>query len=189
VDLVDDLQRIIRSDPWFLSVLRAARDSGLLEWAIGARAIRNLVWDVLHGYQRRTPLADIDLVYFDSTNLGSDHERLSEERLARLLPGVPWQVKNQAAVHLWYERVFGESVPPLSSIEEAVATWPETATAVAVRLLPDDTLYVVAPFGPSDLFDMILRRNPARVSRDEFLRRCRDKAIQSKWPRGQLIGD
>jgi len=189
VDLVDDLQRVIRSDPWFLSVLRVARDAGLPQWAIGAGAIRNLVWDELHGYQRRTPLADIDLVYFDSTNLGSEHERLSEERLARLLPGVPWQVKNQAAVHLWYQRVFGQAVPPLTSIEEAVATWPETATAVAVRLLPDDTLYVIAPFGLSGLFHMILRRNPARVSRDEFRRRCRDKAIQIKWPRVQLIGD
>ncbi len=189
MDLVDDLQRIIRSDPWFLSVLRAARDSGLPAWAVGAGAIRNLVWDDLHGYERRTPLADIDLVYFDSRNLRSEHERLSEERLARLLPGVPWQVKNQAAVHLWYQRVFGQAVPPLTSIEEAVATWPETATAVAVRLLPDDTLYVIAPFGLSGLFHMILRRNPARVSRDEFRRRCRDKAIQIKWPRVQLIGD
>ncbi len=60
---------------------------------------------------------------------------------------------------------------------------------MAVRLLPDDTLYVIAPFGLSDLFDMILRRNPTRVSRDEFLRRCRDKAIQSKWARVQLIDD
>jgi len=117
VDLVDDLQGIICSDPWFLSVLRAARDSGLPEWAVGAGAIRNLVWDDLHGYQRRTRLAEIDLVYFDSTNLGSEHERL-----ARLLPGVPWQVENQAAVHLWYERVFGQAAPPLRSIEEAVAT-------------------------------------------------------------------
>ncbi len=57
---------------------------------------------------------------------------------------------------------------------------------MAVRLLPDDTLYVIAPFGLSDLFHMILRRNPVRVTRDEFLRRCRDKAIRSKWPRVQL---
>jgi len=60
---------------------------------------------------------------------------------------------------------------------------------MAVRLLTDDTLYVIAPFGLGDLFHMILRRNPARVTRDAFLRRCREKVIQSKWPRVQLIGD
>jgi len=57
---------------------------------------------------------------------------------------------------------------------------------MAVRLLPDDSLYVIAPFGLSDLFQMVPRRNPTRVSRDEFRHRCRDKAIQSKWPRVQL---
>jgi len=140
VDRVDDLQRIIRSDPWSLSALRAARDAGLPEWAVGAGAIRNLVWDDLHGYQRRTRLAEIDLVYFDSTNLGSEHEGLSEERLARLLPSVPWQVKNQAAVHLWYERVFGQAAPPSTSIEEAVATWPSGCylTTPCTSLRPSD---------------------------------------------------
>jgi uncharacterized protein len=42
---------------------------------------------------------------------------------------VPWEAKNQAAVHLWYERRFGQAVGPLTSIAEAVATWPETVSA------------------------------------------------------------
>jgi hypothetical protein len=38
-------------------------------------------------------------------------------------------------VHRWYGRVFGAEVPPLTSTADGVGTWPETATAVAVRLL------------------------------------------------------
>jgi hypothetical protein len=32
------------------------------------------------------------------------------ESLAARLPGVPWDAKNQAAVHTWYGRVFGGRV-------------------------------------------------------------------------------
>jgi hypothetical protein len=46
-------------------------------------------------------------------------------QLNQLFPDTDWDVKNQAAVHLWYERRFGYAVPPLHSVEDAVATWPE----------------------------------------------------------------
>jgi uncharacterized protein len=46
-----------------------------------------------------------------------------------------WDVTNQAAVRLWYPDVFGVDVEPLTPSADVVATWPETATAVAVRLL------------------------------------------------------
>jgi hypothetical protein len=44
-----------------------------------------------------------------------------------------------------------------------VSTWPETATSIAVRLLANDELHVVAPCGLADLFGMVLRRNPRTV--------------------------
>jgi hypothetical protein len=62
------------------------------------------------------------------------------------------------AVHTWYERRFGFPVPPVSSAAEGVATWPETATAVAVHLYPDDELEVTAPWGLRDLLTGVCRR-------------------------------
>jgi uncharacterized protein len=41
----------------------------------------------------------------------------------------------------------GGPVEPLMSIADAVATWPETATAVAVRLSHDGEVEVCAPLG------------------------------------------
>jgi hypothetical protein len=46
---------------------RAAREVNAPEWWIGAGAIRTAVWDRLHGYAQPTPLADLDLIYFDLT--------------------------------------------------------------------------------------------------------------------------
>jgi hypothetical protein len=84
-------------------------------------------------------------------------------------------------------RVFGYAVPPVQSGEDAIGTWPETATCIGVRLLPHDEVLVAAPLGLGDLFQMILRGNPRRVSVELFRQRLQEKAIQQKWPRVLVI--
>jgi uncharacterized protein len=108
--------------------------------------LRDLVWDRPHGRSRPALPRDVDLAFFDPTRLDRARDAEVEQALTARLPGIPWDAKNQAAVHTWYGRVFGGRVAPLRSAADGVATWPETATAVAVRLLPDDRLEVVAPY-------------------------------------------
>ena len=72
---------------------------------------------------------------------------------------------------------------PLRSLEEAVASWPEYATAMGLRLDDDNRLHVIAPYGLEDLFAMIVRRNPARVSIETYRRRIASKRYAQRWPR------
>jgi hypothetical protein len=58
---------------------------------------------------------------------------------------------------------------------------------VAVRLWPDDRLQVVAPVGLDDLFGLVLRRNPRRVTQEQFERRLREKRIAERWPRVTVV--
>ena len=155
--------------------LQAARECCPREWAIGAGALRNLVWDRLTG--RCNPPVDVDVAYF-----GGAGESEVEGCLRNRLPSVRWQAKDQALVHTWYERGFGYSVEPLTSLADAIATWPETCTSVAVRLRSDGGLDVFAPCGLEDLFGLVLRRNPRRVTVDRFRRRLADKRINERWP-------
>jgi len=160
-DLPGRLESLVRSTPWLLEALRAARDVDPPDWLVGGGVLRDLVWDRPHGQSRPAPPRDVDLAFFDPTRLDRARDAEVEQALAARLPGVPWDAKNQAAVHTWYGRVFGGRVAPLRSAADGVATWPETATAVAVRLLPDDRLETVAPCGLDDLFGLVCRRNPA----------------------------
>ena len=171
----------------FRPILETVRSLDLPDWLVGAGVIRSLVWDHLHGYATPTQLADVDMVFFDPTDMRPEYDAEVQAQLRAMLPDVPWEATNQAAVHLWYEQTFGFAVPPLTSSADGVATWPETATSIAVRLHPDDTLEIVTPCGLHDLFGLILRRNPRRVTRAIFHQRVQSKQIVTKWPRVQIL--
>lgn len=170
-----------------MRALHAVRQLDAPNTYIGSGAIRNAVWDSLHGYETPSYLADIDVAYFDPDDLSEESEHRYREALPVLEPGTRWDVKNQAAVHLWFHKVFGHGVDPIESIEHAATTWPETAICVAVRMRPDDTIEVIAPLGLEDLFSMIIRRNPRRASVETFERRVAEKRYPKRWPRVRIL--
>jgi hypothetical protein len=181
------LERLVRASSWFMRVLEAARACRAPDCWVGAGALRDLVWDELHGGFSPAGVKDVDVAFFDPHDLRPERDQAVEDELRRLLPGVRWDAKNQAAVHLWYERRFGLAVEPLHSTADGVATWPETATAVALRLRDDGTLAITAPCGLSDLLDGVCRRNPRRVTVEEFRRRVRAKRVAERWPKVRIV--
>jgi uncharacterized protein len=172
----------MRASPWMMRVLGAARACAAPDWWVGGGVLRDLVWDGLHGGFDPDRVKDVDLAFYDPLDLSHAREVELERELAAQLPGVTWDAKNQAAVHIWYRRRFGMDVPRLVSAADGVATWPETATAVAVRLRTDDSLEVLAPCGLADLLGGVCRRNPRRVTVEEYQHRLLDKGIAQRWP-------
>jgi hypothetical protein len=181
-DLEARLIALVRCSSMLMRALRAARAVDPPDWFIGAGAIRDRVWDHLHGFVQPLPSRDLDLVFFDPSSLGSERERDVHRQVTAEAPDICWDVTNQAAVHLWYPQVFGVEVEPLLSCADGVATWPETATALGIRLLADDSIQVVAPYGLEDLFGLICRRNPRRVTVEQYRRRVQSKQIAKRWP-------
>ena len=186
-DLEHRLVGIVRDTPWLYRALVAARSLELPEWCIGAGALRNAVWDALHGHRVSARPADIDVAYFDPGDISQEHDDALQGQLALLEPDLPWEVTNQAGVHLWFEQVFGHPVEPLESLEQAVASWPETATSVAVTLTADGELHIIAPVGLGDLFGMVVRRNPRRVSVETYEKRTADKRYVERWPSVRVL--
>ncbi|HKX42091.1 MAG TPA: nucleotidyltransferase family protein [Burkholderiaceae bacterium] len=178
---------IVRQSRWFMQALEAVRELQLPSWCIGAGAVRNLVWDALHDKPLPSHLADVDVAYFDAADLSAQRDHELQARLARRCPGVPWEVTNQAGVHLWFERCFGHAVAPLASLEAAIASWPEYATAVGVTLAHDDSVRVLAPLGLEDLFGIVVRRNPARVSVRTYRERVAQKRYAERWPQVRIV--
>lgn len=188
---VEALSDVLLDVPAFSEVLDTVRQLDVPEWVVGGGVIRDVVWNALTRRSSRAasaiPWRDVDVAFYDPVNIAREFEADIESKLSSALPNVTWDVKNQARVHLWFEGRFGFAVKPLRSLEEAVSTWPETCTAIGVRLEKSDDLTIIAPFGVRDLLSRILRRNPRRVSAQLFEHRLKSKNVLSRWPDTKVI--
>ncbi len=173
------------AEPWLASALDAVAASGLPDAWIGAGVIRDVVWGQLHDGFDPALVRDVDVVFFDPGDLSPARDEAAQRRLGELA-GRPWEASNQAAVHTWFHDYFGgPPVPPFASVHEAVATWPETATCVAVRRAPggpapgdpdSGALEVCAPHGLADLLGRTWRRNPGPGQPGHLARAARPPA-------------
>jgi hypothetical protein len=186
-DLTSRLTKLVRSSPLLMRALRVARTVDAPDWFIGGTVIRDRVWDHLHSSAQPRPSRDVDLAFFDPSSLEGERELSVQREVSAQAPDICWEVTNQASVHLWYPQVFGVEVQPLCSSADAVATWPETATSIGIRLLGDDSVKVIAPCGLDDLFGLICRRNPRRVTEEQYLRRVDSKRIARRWPHVRVL--
>lgn len=173
------LQRILLADPLRMSALDAVRALQLNDGWIGAGFVRDAVWDYLHGMAPGAAFGDVDVVWFDAKSNDPTVDRELEKRLYQHQPSHDWSVKNQARMHL------RNGHAPYRSTEEALRYWPETATAVAVRLGENTVIDVLAPYGLDDLFELRLKPTPSFEGKKLaiFNQRVAEKRWQERYPR------
>lgn len=170
IELVRDA---LRQSSWHLETLRAVRELGLPDWAVGAGFVRNLVWDHLHGFEVPTPLTDMDVLFFDPSDTSVDRETEIEALLSQMLVDRPWSVRNQVRMHT------RNGDRPFTSTADAVTFWLETPTCVAVQLGKADDIAIIAPFGLGDLVAM--RGAPTARgcdNREAYM----DRMVRKNWP-------
>ncbi|MGB3846541.1 MAG: nucleotidyltransferase family protein [Sphingopyxis sp.] len=175
------LRTIVAASPLLRQVLDRWGDVGLPDCWVSGSAIAQTAWNAAFGLPPAHGLADIDLVYFDAADMSERGETREAARVRDLFSDLPLpiDVKNEARVHLWYARKFGYPIPPYRSSAHAIATFPTTAGAVAIRPVGSH-LEILAPFGLADLFDHIVRPNKVQITQaiyDAKVRRWR-----ACWP-------
>jgi hypothetical protein len=176
------LERIVRSDPGLMCLLRQLRELGLPQWRVVAGCLYQTVWNVLTGRPRGTGIKDYDVIYFDDSDLSWEAENRVIGRVAAATQGCvgPVEVRNQARVHLWFERRFGCRYPALASADEALGRYASVVHACGVRLEADGRLAIAAPFGLDDLFAMVIRPNPVLNNSASHCEKAR--RAQLIWP-------
>lgn len=177
-----DIIALVERHGGMMRLLHAVQALGLPDCWIGGGFVRNAVWDVLHGRAVDCDtLNDVDVVHFDRMDAHPARDRAIEAELASRIPGIPWSVKNQARMH---ER---NGQAPYLDTADAMSRWPETATAVGVRL-SNGRVELLAPHGVGDLLGMIVRPTPAFSARgDEVLRRVGEKHWRARWPKLSIV--
>lgn len=149
---------------------------------VGAGIIFQNVWNVIHGYDFNTFIKDIDVLYWDENDLSWQSENSYIQALTESLSDmkIPFDVKNIARVHLWYEERFGIPKAQYNSVQESISTWPVIGACMAMRM-NKGRLEFIAPFGFQDMFSLRVRPNKVLVNQTIY----EGKAIKWKeqWPK------
>ncbi|RUQ27667.1 nucleotidyltransferase family protein [Peribacillus cavernae] len=158
-----------------MEILDTAKSLNLPDWWICAGFVRSKIWDVLHGFSERTTIPDIDVIYFDSINIDELEEKNFEEKLKSLIPNVPWSVKNEARMHV------ENNMPPYSSSVDAISKFPETATALGVKLDEKDNVIVTAPCGISDVINLEVKPTLYFTETEERVEIYEERIAKKNW--------
>jgi hypothetical protein len=149
---------------------------GDTELYLGGGAVRNLVWDDLHGNSPYTNISDLDIIYFDSLHNTKESDERIEQKLLKKRTNFTWSVKNQARMHKH------NNEEAYSSLFEAIQKWPETCTAIAIRLNEKDEIEYVKPYGLTDLYRLIVVPTPHfKHKLERYRERVGSKSWEKTW--------
>lgn len=172
---------MITEDIWMMNILKAVKSLNLPDCWICAGFVRSKIWDTLHQFHERTTIPDIDVAYFDPENIDESTEKEWEEMLKTLMPHIPWSVKNEARMHM------KSNLPPFSSTVDAISMFPETATALGVKLNERDQVILTAPCGIQDVINLEVKPNPifteTKELSDIYENRINTKNWKATWNR------
>lgn len=179
-----DVVDFVKRSEDMMRALRVARELNLPNWWVGAGFLRNRLWDEMSGVTG-WDATDVDLVYYDPNDVTAETDWQYDDLLRERDPENNWEVRNQARMH--YKNGF----EPFTSVEDGIAHWTETATAIGVRLEDDERVRLLFCYGPDDLLEMIARPTPYLKGERMaiFHDRIEKKKWQERWPKLKVVTD
>jgi uncharacterized protein len=182
----DMLREILGKNRILVEILNRLPALSLPNSYLAAGCIAQTVWNKFHDFQATAHIKDYDIVYYDDSDLSFDHEDFAIRNARGIFSDIPAEVevRNEARVHVWYEKRFGYAIKPYTSIEDAIASFPCTATSIGVRN-EGGQFTVNAPFGLDDIFSLTVRPNKRQVTKEIYMQKAtRWKEI---WPKLTVI--
>lgn len=173
------LLELIGADQDLMAILTLLGDLDLPDCWLAAGTVRNAIWNYLTGQPFFDTQTDVDVVFFDPARPYEDNQ-LIQDQLRTLAPVYHWEVKNQVYMHQ-----HSPNTAPYTSSREAIGKYPETCTALAIRLT-DEGLELFTPYGLDDVTSFTLRPTPHFQEDPERLavyhKRLAKKKWSNRWP-------
>lgn len=182
VEQLDGLRRVLSTNEVLTEVMTRATALDLPGWYVTAGCLFQTVWNVVTDRPPADGIKDYDLFYFDRTDLSWEAEDAVIKEGREVFGGLPAEVeiRNEARVHLWYEKKFGVPCPPYESTESAIDSFAATTCCLGVRQEPGGEWRVYAPHGLSDIFNLVVRPNPVLAPREVY--EAKAARWKNTWP-------
>jgi len=168
------------------SVLERLPDLDLNDAWLVSGALFQSVWNVRTGRAPEFGIRDYDIFYFD-TDIARASEDTAIKRTRHLLADLDAeiQLRNQARVHLWYEKKFGAPYSPLTCATDGIDRFLMHNAQVCIRRRGAE-FEIYAPHGLGDIAEMIVRPNrTANFQATRFLEKA--NRWKTLWPEITII--
>lgn len=184
---IQALENFVRQAPVLLHVLAVLRDMDLNDPWIVSGAIYNNVWNWLTDRPLMTGVKDIDVFYFDDSDLSYEAEDRIIKNGEKLFSdiSVPIEIRNQARVHLWYEDHFGFPCDPIKSCQDSINRFASRTHCVGIRLDGAGQLDIYAPYGLDDIFSF--RVVPNRMNENSATYTKKGARALGVWPEIEVV--
>lgn len=183
----EELLQILEKNKSVQVILERAQKMDMPNWYLGAGGIAQTVWNLRHGFNLENGIKDYDLVYYDANDISYEAEDIFIQKGKEIFGDIPVlvEIRNQARVHLWYKKHFGKAIGQYKTVEEAINTWPTTATSIGIRKSADGKFQIHAPLGLNDVLGMIVRANKVQITENIY----QDKVNRwiKIWPKLRII--
>jgi hypothetical protein len=176
------LRTTLRRNELLTEVLARTATLDLPGWYLTAGCVFQTVWNVVTHRAPGGGIKDYDVFYFDDADLSwaAEDAVIAAGRAVFADLPVEVEIRNEARVHLWYEAKFGVPCPAYTSSEAAIDSFAATTCCVGVRAEPGDRWRVYAPYGLSDVFNLVLRPNPVQAPRSVY--ESKAARWRQRWP-------
>jgi uncharacterized protein len=170
----------IQQNPFNAALLARLPVLGLPDCWLVSGSLFQTVWNLQCDLAPTHGIKDYDIFYFDpDTSWDAEDAVIARGRDVFADLDVEVEIRNQARVHLWYEKKFGAPYPLLLRATDGIDRFLSPCSQVGVRA---NDLALYAPKGLDDVAAMVARPNPVpNYDRGRFLEKA--QRWQARWPR------
>lgn len=173
------LKELFSKNSDIMEILAIINQLNLKDCWLCAGTLRNYVWDYL-SKQKTSLISDVDIIFYDP-DISYEETLEIEKNLKNNYPLYDWELKNQV-----YMNIHNPNTEPYSSSVEALAKFPETCTAIGLRLDSKGKLELIAPCGIDDLVTLTVKPTPFFMEDPNrmtvYYQRAKNKQWLKKWP-------
>jgi uncharacterized protein len=172
----------IRANPVNAALLDRLPALGLPDCWLVAGCLFQTAWNLKSGRPPEEGIRDYDVFYFDDADLSYEVEDMAIKKLAAAFADLDAviELKNQARVHLWYRRRFGQDTPILTSSRDGIDRFLVAGTCVGACCTRSEPRVVHATYGLDDLYAGIVRPNPLNTPCNRYAEKA--ASYLARWP-------
>ena len=181
-----DFITCIRQNPINAAILDRVPSLGLPDAWLVSGSLFQTAWNHLTDRAPDHGVKDYDIFYFDpDTSYEAEDTQIRRVGEALRDLGADVELRNQARVHLWYGRHFGDiDYPPLRSSCEGIDRFLAIVCKVGLSLDGQERIY--APDGLTDMAQLLVRPNPcANFLAQHYL--TKSARWHAMWPELRVV--